>query len=52
MRWGPRRGLASAQDERILNERRCHRDRPYDIHSVDGVSLAAMAADHATKGWR
>ena len=31
IRIGPRRGLASAQDERILNERRRHRDIPFDI---------------------
>jgi|AATN01.1.fsa_nt_gi ATP-dependent DNA helicase RecG len=34
VRWGPRRGLASAQDERILNERRRHRDRPFDVQPV------------------
>ena len=39
MRWGPRRGLASAQDERILNERRRHRDRPYDIQPVGDATL-------------
>ncbi len=39
VRWGPRRGLASAQDERILNERRRHRDRPYDIQPVADATL-------------
>ncbi|MBK8767855.1 MAG: putative DNA binding domain-containing protein [Burkholderiaceae bacterium] len=39
VRWGPRRGLASAQDERILNERRRHRDRPYDIQPVRDATL-------------
>lgn len=39
VRWGPRRGLASAQDERILNERRRHRDRPFDVRPVDGATL-------------
>lgn len=39
VRWGPRRGLASAQDERILNERRRHRDRPYDIQPVGDAKL-------------
>ncbi len=39
VRWGPRRGLASAQDERILNERRRHRDRPYDIQPVRQATL-------------
>ena len=31
IRVGPRRAVASAQDERLLNEKRRHRDRPYDI---------------------
>jgi ATP-dependent DNA helicase RecG len=39
VRWGPRRGLASAQDERILNERRRHRDRPYDIQPIRETTL-------------
>ena len=38
VRWGPRRGLASAQDERILNERRRHRDRPFDVQPVQGAT--------------
>lgn len=39
VRWGPRRGLATAQDERILNERRRHRDRPYDVQPVREATL-------------
>lgn len=39
IRWGPRRGLASAQDERILNERRRHRDRPFDVQPVPQAAL-------------
>jgi ATP-dependent DNA helicase RecG len=39
VRWGPRRGLATAQDERILNERRRHRDRPFDVQPVAGATL-------------
>lgn len=31
IRIGPRRGLASAQDERVLNEKRRHRDLPFDV---------------------
>ncbi len=34
VRWGPRRGLAAAQDERVLNERRRFADRPYDVQPV------------------
>ncbi len=39
VRWGPRRGLASAQDERILNERRRHRDRPFDVQVLPDATL-------------
>lgn len=39
VRWGPRRGLATAQDERILNERRRHRDRPFDIQPITDAAL-------------
>jgi len=42
VRWGPRAGLASAQDERILNERRRHRDRPFDVQPVADASLADL----------
>ncbi len=31
VRIGPRRGLATAQDERILNEKRRFRDLPFDV---------------------
>ena len=31
IRIGPRRGLASAQDERVLNEKRRYRDLPFDV---------------------
>ncbi|WP_298135101.1 ATP-binding protein [Acidiferrobacter sp.] len=34
IRIGPRRGIASAQDERILNEKRRHRDRPFDVQPL------------------
>jgi len=42
VRWGPRRGLASAQDERILNERRRHHDRPFDVQPVTGATLSDL----------
>ena len=42
VRWRPRRGLASAQDERILNERRRYRDRPFDIQSVYGTHVSDL----------
>lgn len=39
IRIGPRRGLASAQDERILNEKRRYRDRPFDVRPIQQASL-------------
>ena len=39
IRVGPRRAVASAQDERLLNEKRRHRDRPYDIRPVMASSI-------------
>jgi len=42
VRVGPRQGYATAQDERILNERRRHRDRPFDIQPVQSATLADL----------
>lgn len=42
IRIGPRRGLASAQDERILNEKRRHRDSHFEAHPVAGSVLADL----------
>ena len=39
IRTGPRRGLAGAQEERILNEKRKHKDIPYDLKPVPRASL-------------
>jgi ATP-dependent DNA helicase RecG len=39
IRIGPRRGIASAQDERILNEKRRHHDRPFDVQPVRTATL-------------
>ena len=39
VRVGPRRGIASAQDERILNERRRYGDIPFDIRPIWSASL-------------
>lgn len=43
VRIGPRRGLATAQDERILNERRRWRDLPFDAHPVPSAVLADLS---------
>lgn len=42
VRSGPRRSLATAQDERILNERRRHGDRPFDVRKVSGAALSDL----------
>lgn len=42
IRIGPRRGIATAQDERILNEKRLHGDRPFDIQPVPGARLSDL----------
>ena len=42
IRIGPRRGIATAQDERILNERRRHKDIPFDIHPIPSANLSDL----------
>jgi ATP-dependent DNA helicase RecG len=42
VRTGPTRSIASAQDERILNERRRHGDLPFDAQPVPSSSLADL----------
>ena len=42
IRIGPRRGIASAQDERILNEKRRYRDRPFDAQPVFSADLSDL----------
>ena len=37
VRVGPRRGVATANEERILNERRRHDDRPFDVAPAPGA---------------
>ena len=39
VRSGPRNDIATAQDERILNERRQHQDAPFDIRPVPGTGI-------------
>lgn len=39
IRLGPRRGIATVQDERILNEKRRHRDLPFDIQPLPSCSI-------------
>src|SRR5438477_990150 len=42
IRIGPRRGIASAQDERILNEKRRYKDLPYDLHPMASARLTDL----------
>jgi ATP-dependent DNA helicase RecG len=42
IRTGPRRGLTSAQDERILSEKRRYRDRSFDTRPVHGSELKEL----------
>ena len=42
VRTGPRRGTATAQDERILNEKRRAITTPFDIQPVPSVGLSAL----------
>ena len=43
IRVGPRRAVASAQDERILSEKRRHRDPHFDAQPVRTAGLADLA---------
>ncbi|MFH0798817.1 MAG: ATP-binding protein [Pseudomonadota bacterium] len=42
IRIGPRRCIASAQDERLLNEKRRHGDRPFDVRAVPSSALTDL----------
>lgn len=42
IRTGPRRDTATLQDERILNEKRRHRDRAFDTHPIQGCPLPEL----------
>jgi ATP-dependent DNA helicase RecG len=39
IRLGPRRGVATVQDERLLNEKRKYRDLPFDVQPVPSSGL-------------
>ena len=42
VRTGPRRGSATAQDERILNEKRRYGDRPFDLYPIPTASISDL----------
>ena len=43
IRTGPRRDTASAQDERVLNERRRYRDLHFEAHPISPCTLADLS---------
>jgi ATP-dependent DNA helicase RecG len=43
IRTGPRRDIASLQDERILNERRRHKNLPFDLQPVSFANLGDLS---------
>lgn len=43
VRIGPRRSIATAQDERILNEKRRYRDIPFDVHPIPSAKLKEIS---------
>ena len=42
VRIGPRRGIATAQDERILNERRRYGNGPFDLQPIPSAKLSDL----------
>lgn len=42
IRIGSRRGIANAQDERILNEKRKYKDAPFDIYAIPKTGLSDL----------
>jgi len=43
IRVGPRRAVASAQEERVLNEKRRYRDIPFDAQRLPSCDLSALS---------
>ena len=42
IRTGPRRGIATAQDESILTEKRRYGDRPFDLYPIPGTTVSDL----------
>lgn len=56
IRTGPRRGIATAQDERILNEKRRYLERPFDLYPVlsseiSDLNLALFSYEYLPKAF-
>ena len=43
IRSGPRRAIATSQEERILNEKRRYRDIPFDVQPLPSCDLSAIS---------
>lgn len=43
IRTGPRRSVATPQEERILNEKRRYRDIPFDVQPIPSCNLSALS---------
>lgn len=43
IRTGPRRAIANAQEERILNEKRRYKNLPFDIYPVSSATITDIA---------
>lgn len=43
VRTGPRRSIANAQDERILNEKRRYRNLPFDNHPIPAAAIRDLS---------
>ena len=43
VRFGPRRSVATPQDERLLNEKRRMRDIPFDLQPVTGAGIGDLS---------
>ena len=43
IRTGPRRAVANAQEERILNEKRRSKDLPYDLHPIRRATIEDLS---------
>ena len=46
VRIGPRRNIATSQDERMLNEKRRYGDRPFDLQSIPTTGLSDLNLTH------
>ncbi len=49
VRSGPRRGVATAQDERILSEKRRYGDKPFDARPIRGAGIADLSLTRFTE---